>query len=271
MDVTQLISDSGISMSRLTLATAIQAALTLLVGLILIRVVLNLYDRAMNRSAKLKPLAAHIRPALKTLLGLVLALVVLDSLGVKVTSFIALLSVAAFAVSLALQNTLANIAGGIMVIVNQPYAIGDYVSIDGTEGTVAAIRLSFTKLQTIDNKEITIPNSQVSSAKLTNFNRLGRRRIDLTFTASYDAPTKDVYAALKDAMARYSQILDDPAPETHVSEYSESSISYLARFWVKSEDYWTVYFGVIESVRDTFAAHNVEMSYNHMNVHMMKN
>ena len=270
MDVSSLISESGISIGALTLTAVLQALLTLIVGLVLIRILLNLTDRAFDRSEKLKPLKKHIRPIVKAALGIVLALVVLDSLGVKVTSFIALLSVAGLAVSLALQNTLANIAGGIMIVTAQPYGIGDYVSIGGTEGTVDTIRLSHTKLRTPDNKEIQIPNSTVASAIVTNFNRLGRRRMDLTFTASYDAPTEDVYAALREAMARFPQILADPAPEVHLKDYGASSIEYLARMWVPSADYWAVYWGVIEAVRETFAAQGVEMTYDHLNVHMEK-
>ncbi len=185
-----------------------------------------------------------------------------------VTSFIALPSVAGLAVSLALQNTLANIAGGIMIITTQPYSLGDYVSIGGTEGTVDMIRLSSTKLVTLDNKQITIPNSTVASATVTNFNRLGRRRIDLTFTASYDAPTEEVYAALREAMGRFPQLTS--APEVHLADYGASSIAYLARMWVKAEDYWTVYWGVMEAVRETFAAHRVEMTSDHLNVHLDK-
>lgn len=268
MDISSLISDSGVSIGTLTLAAALKAAVSLIVGLIVLRVVLSLFDRAFDRSAKLSPFKKHVRPIVKTLLIIVLALVVLDSLGVQITSFIALLSVAGLAVSLALQNTLSNIAGGIMIITSQPYGIGDFVNIGGTEGTVDMIRLAHTKLITPDNKEIQIPNSTVAGAVVTNYNRLGRRRLDLTFTASYNAATEDVYAALKDAMARFPQILSVPAPEVHVSDYGASSISYLARFWTASADYWTVYWGVIEAVRETFAAHDVEMTYDHLNVHL---
>ena len=266
MDVSALLSDSGLSVGQVTLTAGIRALVTLAVGLAVIRVVLSLLDRGFAHSDKLSPLKKHIRPAVKTVLGIVLALVVLDSLGVKVTSFIALLSVAGLAVSLALQNTLANIAGGIMILTTQPYTLGDYVSVGGTEGTVDLIRLSSTKLVTPDNKQITIPNSTIAAATIVNFNRLGRRRIDLTFTASYDAPTQDVYAALRDAMARFAQV---SAPEVHISEYGASSISYLARMWVSASDYWTVYWGVLEAARETFAAHGVEMTYDHLNVHMM--
>ena len=269
MDLSALLRDSGVTVGTLTLAAALKALLLLVAGIVLIRVVLVLFDRAFDRSEKLAPLKRHIRPIVKALLGIVLALIVLDSLGVQVTSFIALLSVAGLAVSLALQNTLANIAGGIMILTTQPYGLGDYVSIGGTEGTVDLIRLSSTKLVTLDNKQITIPNSTVAGATITNFNRLGRRRIDLTFSASYDAPTAEVYAALRDAMERFSQMTVGPG-EVHLSDYGASSISYLARLWVRSGDYWTVYWGMLEAVRETFAEHGIEMTYDHLNVHLEK-
>ena len=270
MDISSLISDSGVSIGTLTLAAGVKALATLVVGLILIKVLLSLLDRAFDRSETLSPLKRHIHPIVKTLLSVILALVVLGSLGVQVTSFIALLSVAGLAVSLALQNTLSNIAGGIMILTARPFGIGDYVSIGGTEGTVDLIRLAHTKLRTLDNKEVQIPNSTVAASIITNFNRIGTRRLDLTFTASYDAPTEEVYAALRDAMARFPQILGSPAPEVHLTEYGASSIGYVARCWVSAADYWAVYFGVIEAVRETFAAHNVEMTYDHLNVHVAK-
>lgn len=267
MDISSLISDSGLTVGTLTLAVVLKAVAILVVGIILIRVLLSLFDRAFDRSEKLAPLKKHIRPIVKTLFAVILVLVVLDSLGVQVTSFIALLSVAGLAISLALQNTLANIAGGIMIITTQPYSVGDYVAIGGTEGTVDLIRLSSTKLVTLDNKQVTIPNSTVAGATIVNFNRLGRRRIDLTFTASYDAPTEKVYKALREAMEPYP--LTAPG-EVHLSEYGANNISYLARMWVKADDYWTVYWGVMESVRETFAANGVEMTYDHLNVHMVQ-
>ena len=269
-DVNEIISEAGVSVDALTLTSALQAVGTLIVGMIVIRVLLSLVDRAFQKSDRLRPLRLHVLQLCKVGLWLILILVLLDGLGVKVTSFIALLSVAGLAVSLALQNTLSNIAGGIMILTSQPFSLGDYVSIDGMEGSVVAIGLSHCKFTTPDNKEIQVPNSQIASAKITNFNRLGRRRLDLTFTASYDAPTEEVYAALRDAMARFPQILTDPAPEVHLSDYGASSISYLARMWVLSGDYWTVNWGVIEAVRETFAAHSVEMSYDHLNLHLIK-
>lgn len=268
MDVHDLVSDFSVDFGKLTLETVLRGVLIFVLGAVFIRILLMMISRAVSRSKTLAPLKAQIHLTARVLLTILLVLVVLGSLGVEVTSLVALLSVAGLAVSLALQNTLSNIAGGLMLLTSRPYVLGDYVSIDGTDGTVSSIGLSHCKFTTLDNKEIQIPNSQIAAAKITNFNRLGRRRIDLTFTASYSAPTEDVYDALREAMERFPQLLQ--APETHLSEYGASSISYIARMWVRPADYWTVYWGVMEAVRETFAAHGVEMTYDHLNVHMEK-
>ena len=270
MDVQSLLSDAGLSVGALTFNIILRALLIFLVGLVFIRVLLSLLDRAVGRSKSLANLRTQIHSTVNVLLVVLLIFVVLDSIGVKITSFVALLSVAGLAVSLALQNALSNVAGGIMLLTAQPFAIGDYVQVDGVEGTVEMMGISFCKLTTIDNKQIQIPNSQIAATKIINFNRLGRRRVDLTFTASYDSPTQAVKDAIRSAMSAFPQILRDPAPEVYLAEYGASSISYLARMWVKADDYWTVYFGMLEQVRESYAEKGVQMSYEHVNVHMVK-
>ncbi len=247
-----------------------QAALLLAGGLVLIHILLSLLRRLLSRSKRLGALSAYLQSCVKVVLYLVLALVVLDSLGVKMTSFVALLSVAGLAVSLSLQNTLSNVAGGVTLLVTRPFTVGDYVSCEGIEGTVRAVDLAYTTFVTSDNKEIFVPNSQIVSARLVNYNALGRRRVDLAYSASYDAPTETVRAALLDAARAFPQILADPAASVVISEYGASSIVYKLRVWTAADDYWDVYFGLQEKVRDCFAAHGVEMTYDHLNVHMIR-
>lgn len=244
--------------------------LLLALGVVLIRAVLRLCDRVFDRSERLAPFRAYLRSTLRVVLYILLTLAILGSVGVEITSFVALLSVAGLAVSLSLQNTLSNVAGGIMLLVSKPFIVGDYVACDGIEGTVRAVDLAYTTFTTIDNKEIFVPNSQIVSAKIVNYNTLGRRRVDLTYTASYDASTAAVRAAILEAAASFPQILSDPAPAVVISDYGASSIAYLTKLWVEAADYWTVYYGMNERVRETFAAHDVEMTYNHLNVHMIQ-
>lgn len=270
MDVTTLISDAGISFGALTLGAALRALAILIVGFFAVKLILKALKKALDRATAVASLSGYILSTAKALLYVLLVLVVLGSLGVEVTSFVALLSVAGIAVSLALQNTLSNTAGGMMVLISKPFVVGDYIAVDGVEGTVKAIGLSYCTVVTVDNKEVFIPNAQISATKVTNFNCLGKRRVDLTFTASYDAPTATVKAAINDAMAQFPQILSDPAPVVYLSDYGASSISYITRMWVNAADYWDVYFGMLEAVRETFAAAHIEMTYDHLNVHMMQ-
>ena len=183
---------------------------------------------------------------------------------------IALFSVAGLAVSLALQNTLSNLAGGVMLLVTKPFEVGDFVETNGVSGTVEAIGLAYSKLATVDNKEIFIPNSEISSAKIINYTRLGTRRVDLTFSASYDAPTQTVKKAINEVLAQFPQIMQEPAPVIFLSNYGASSIEYVVRVWTAGADYWDVYFGVMEGVRESFRRNGVEMTYDHLNVHVVE-
>ena len=171
---------------------------------------------------------------------------------------------------MALQNTLSNLAGGIMILVSKPFEVGDYVEADGVGGTVISIGLAYSTLATVDNKEIFIPNSQVAAAKIINYTKLGKRRVELTFSASYDAPTETVKQALGEVLAQFPQILEDPAPSIWISKYGASSIEYVVRVWTAAGDYWDVYYGVMEGVRPAFQRHGIQMTYDHLNVHLLE-
>lgn len=271
MDTAELVSGvvDGLSFKTLDLATVLRAVIVVLVGVIVIRMLLKIVDRSLERSKSVSSIRGYIRSVAKVGLWFLLGLIVADCIGLPVTSLIALLSVAGLAVSLALQNTLANLAGGIMLLVSKPFEVGDYVEADGVNGTVNAIGLSYSTLVTPDNKEIFIPNSQIAEAKIINYNRLGKRRVEMTFNAAYDTDTETVRTAIQEVLSQYPQILDEPEPAVWVSKYGSSSIEYVVRAWVASEDYWDVYYGVIEGVRPAFARHGVEMTYDHLNVHMV--
>ena len=262
---------AGVSFGALTFSGVLHALLVLVVGLIVVRIIMNMVDKMLEKSEKLADLKVYIRSAVKVLLWFLLALMVADSLGFDVTSLIALLSVAGLAVSLALQNTLSNLAGGIMVLLSKPFEVGDFIESEGISGTVAGVDLAYTTIVTVDNKEVFVPNSHISAAKIVNYNRLGKRRVDLNFTASYNAPTATVKKAIKEVVDAQGQlILTDPAPVILLTEYQASSIQYTVRVWVNAADYWTVNGNINEGVRESFKRHGVEMTYDHVNVHLVK-
>ncbi|MCI8913335.1 MAG: mechanosensitive ion channel family protein [Lawsonibacter sp.] len=261
---------TAVGAKDLTLWGLLRVAVIVLAGWLIIKLLMRTADRLLDRSKALAPVKMYIRSALRVFLWFLLALMLAGTLGVEVTSIIAMLSVVGLAVSLALQNTLGNLAGGLVLLVAKPFVVGDYVEADGINGTIAAIDLAYTTFITPDNKKIFVPNSQLSATKITNYNTLGRRRMDVKFTASYDAPTAQVRTAIEAALSAVPGVLDDPAPVIYVSEYQASSIEYLTRLWTESGDYWDVYYALLEGVRESFARHGVEMTYDHLNVHIVE-
>ena len=269
MDINAIIS--GITVGAVTFNGILKGLLLILIGMLVIRVAMRIVDGALDKADRLHSLRVYIRSVIKVLLYFVLVLIVAPSFGVNVTSLIALLSVAGLAVSLALQNTLSNLAGGIMVLLSKPFEVGDYIESEGISGTVSGVDLAYTAIVTPDNKEVFVPNSHISAAKIINYNRLGKRRVDLNFTASYEAPTATVKTAIREVVdAQGDLILSDPAPVILLSDYQASSIQYTVRVWVDAADYWTVNGSIKEGVRESFERHGVEMTYDHLNVHLVE-
>lgn len=268
MDFNAILAE--VSVGKITVEGVLRAILLVVIGIVMIRIVMKIVDRALEKSKSLADLRVYIRSVVNVLLWFVLVLIVAPSLGVDVTSLVALLSVAGLAVSLALQNTLSNLAGGIMVLLSKPFVVGDYIESEGISGTVSGVDLAYTAVITLDNKEVFVPNSHISAAKIINYNRLGKRRVELKFTASYDAPTKTVKQAIQEVLDAQTKILPEPTPAIWLDEYQASSIQYVVRVWTNAADYWDVYYAIQEGVRESFARNNVEMTYDHLNVHLVE-
>jgi small conductance mechanosensitive channel len=241
----------------------------LIVGVVVIRIVMTIVNKALAKSKMEKAAAGLIRSVLRTVLYLLLGLMAASKLGFDVTGIIALASVLTLAVSLSVQDLLTNLIGGFTLLYTKPFRSGDFVEIAGLCGTVEEIGMTYTKLITPDNKVVSIPDRSVVAADITNFSATGTRRVDLSVSASYDAPTKKVLTALLEA-AKVEGVMADPAPFAAVDKYGDSAISYVLRVWCKQEDYWTVYFTVNEKIRQSFADNGVAMTYAHLNVHLDK-
>ena len=259
----------ALGLKELTVGSLVRVALMVLVGFIVIRILMRIVDRLLDRAKSVEDVRVYIRSAIHIFLWFLLALVVAGSLGADLSSVIAMLSVIGLAVSLALQNTLSNLAGGLMILVTKPFTVGDYIDAEGTAGTVTEIGLAYTKLSTPDSKRISVPNSQMSSAKIVNYTNEAGRRVDLYFSASYDAPTQTVRSAILEAVDAIPAVRREPAPVVWINAYQDSAIQYVVRAWTSTEDYWDVYNRLMEEVRESFARHGVEMTYNHLNVHLL--
>ena len=245
----------------------ISAGLILAVGIFLIRLVTKLVRKALLRSRLERAAHSMIISVVRIGLYLLLLINVAASLGIDITGVVALASVLTLAVSLALQNMLANVMGGFTILTTHPFHSGDFVDIGGESGTVEEISMTYTRLATPDNKIISIPNNTVIASQITNYSVAGKRRVDISISAAYSMAAQDVIDALIQA-GSVEKVLPDPAPFAAVSGYGESAIDYTLRLWVKSEDYWDVFFQVNQRIQQVFAENHIEMSYPHVNVHL---
>lgn len=245
------------------------ALITLVAGILVIKAVMRLLTGALEKSKLEKAAYSLILSLAKVGLYLLLGLSLATSFGIDVTGVVALASVLTLAVSLALQNMLTNVLGGFTLLTTHPFHSGDYVDIGGQSGTVTQIDMSYTRLVTVDNKVVCIPNSTVLASEVVNYSANDTRRAEIQVSAGYDAPTQKVIDALVLA-ATVDNALLEPAPFAAVDSYGDNAINYILRFWTKTEDYWDVYFKVNQRIKDVFDEQGIPMTYPHLNVHFDK-
>lgn len=243
--------------------------LILVIGVLVIRVIMRLITAALEKSHLEKAAHSLILSLARAAMYVLLFLIAASQMGIDVSSIVALASVLTLALSLALQNMVSNLIGGFVILYTHPFHSGDYVEIAGQGGTVKEISMTYTVLATPDNRIISIPNSAVAAAQVVNYSSADSRRIELTVTASYDAPTQKVLDALVLAGTVDNALLN-PAPSAVIVSYDDSAIRYSLRIWVKPGDYWDVYFQVNQRIKDVFDQQGIEMTYPHLNVHLEK-
>ena len=258
----------GLNIGSLSLGNLISALITLLICILAIRLVMRVMRPLITRSRLSESLSNFILKALKVALEFVAILIVADSLGINVTALLAVFSLFGLALSLSVQNCLSNLMSGITILLTKPFEDGDFIEA-GVSGTVKDIGLIYTQIQTVDNKLIYVPNSELSASKVINYSKEQNRRVDLTFGADYACPIEDVKAALRTAVSRVDGVLPEPEPFVRVAEYAASNINYVVRVWCRNADYWNVYFDLLEAVARAFDEAGVSMSYEHVNVHVL--
>mgnify|MGYP005819057465 CR=1 FL=1 len=259
-----------IGIAGFTVEKLFTAVIAAVICLLLIKILLKLVDRTLRRVHLDDTLKKLIRGGLKGLLLFLGVIVVLGCLDIPVTSLVAVLSVAGLALSLAVQNFLSNVAGGLQLLVSQPFKVGDYVEAGGCSGTVVELGVFYTKLNSVDNKLVQLPNSSIVAQNIINYSSEERRRVELKVTASYDAPTEQVKAVLARLVEEHPLTMSEPEPLIHVNSYGDSAIEYIVRIWCKNEDYWTIYFDLMDRIKPAFDQAGIEMTYPHLNVHMME-
>ena len=254
----------------LTPTKALYGVLLFLGCMAVMKVILSLIDRTMTRLKVEPTVHKFTRSCLKVLLWIFTGLVVASYLEFPINSLVTVLGVIGVALSLSLQGSLSNLAGGIMVMVSRPFAVGDYVEAGSVSGTVIEIGLVYTRLKTIDNKIIFIPNGEISGERIINYNKQEQRRVDLTFTVSYDADPERVKEIMRQVIGAHPKALFTPEPFVRTTSLGESSVGYTLRVWCATQDYWDLYYDLLEQIRAAFDREGIELTYNHLNVHIMK-
>ena len=250
-------------------STLVYAMLLLVGGILLVRILMWTVTRLLNRTKLDGSLHRFIKSVIRFILYFVVLVSVVSFLGLDVTSFIALLSVFTLAITLSVQTVLSNVAGGIMLMGTKPFKKGDYVAIDGEEGTIDEIGMFYTRFHTMDNRSILMPNSKLSAVTIENFSALGQRRLELVVSASYTSDPPLVMQALHKAILRCDP-LEGKEQIAEIREFGDSAISYHVCAWIPASRFIATRYALRRYVWEEFKAAGVEMTYPHVNVHMQK-
>ncbi len=232
-------------------------------------------SKLIRTSPKLDKLDISFRSFLasftKISLYIVLVITIAMILGVPATSFITILASCGVAVGLALQGSLSNFAGGLMILFFKPFKVGDFIEASGETGTVVEISVVYTELLTVDNKRITIPNGTLTNSTIKNYSAEELRRVDLSFSVAYNSDDQTVKNIINDVIQARPEALKDPEPFVRLSDHADSALIYTVRIWCKNADYWTVYFDVLEGVKAAFDQNGISIPFKQMDVHIKNN
>jgi len=245
----------------------IMAGLVLLVGWYLIKQLVAYVQKRLEKSSLEASLNAFLTSLIKAALLIILIITVASMLGLEVTSLIAVLAAATFAIGLALQGSLANFAGGVLLLLLKPFRVGDYIEAAGYAGTVQEIQIFYTVLHSPDNKKIVIPNANLSNNSTVNYTANEIRRIDFKFGVGYGDDLQKVKEVLLGLAQEHPLIFSDPPPQVVLGEHGDSAIIFLFRVWCKTGDYWSIYFELQEKVKLRFDEVGINIPYPQMDLH----
>ncbi len=241
----------------------IGAILIWIIGSWLIKKILKQANRIMTVREYEISLQKFLTDLLSWSLKIILIITILGLLGVETTSFAAIIASAGLAIGLALQGSLANFAGGFLIMIFKPFKIGDLIEAQGEIGVVQEIEIFTTKLSSAENREIIIPNGTLSNGNITNYTTNGKLRANITIGVGYDEDIKKVKEVLLKVLTDNPKVLKEPAPAVFVSELADSSVNFTVRPWATTADYWEMYFNTIENIKLTLDKENIEIPYPH--------
>ncbi len=239
-----------------------------IIGFLLIKIVLLIVRKVFEKTKMERATSKFLRTCLKVVLWVLLLMVIFQYIGIPMTGFVAIVSAAGLAVSLALQGSLSNLANGVVIISTKPFKEGDYVSIGSVEGTVKEIKMMHTILQTTDNKEVSIPNQTVVASEIINFNKHKTRKLLIEFPVAYGTDIPKAKDLLYSLMINNDMVLLEPNPVVQLLRFDDSSIVLRTGCWCATENYWDLKFELMEQVFNEFKRENIEIPFNQMEVRL---
>jgi len=245
------------------------AILTLVFGLWAIKIVSNVFTKGMEKSKVELSLQKFLTSLVSILLKVLLLISVASMVGIATTSFVAILGAAGLAIGLALQGTLANFAGGVLILFFKPYKIGDFIDAQGISGTVKEIQVFNTVLTTPDNKTIVVPNGVMSNGIITNMSTQPTRRVDMSFGIGYGDDIQKAKDVLRKLIESDERILKTPEPLVAVSQLADSSVNFAVRVWCNTGDYWGIFYDMQERVKIAFDKENLSIPFPQQDVHIV--
>ncbi len=260
--------DKGIELLWEVVPDFLLAIVALLIGLWIIKVLVKSTEKAMEKGNVDVSLRKFFRSLLNIGLKVLLLISVASMIGIATTSFIAIIGAAGLAVGLALQGSLSNFAGGVLILLFKPFKVGDFIETQGHLGTVHELQVFNTILKTPDNKTIIIPNGAVSNGSIINFSVEETRRVDMTFGIGYEDDIKKAKNLLMNLLEKDPRVFKDPAPQVLLNELADSSVNFAVRAWVKAPDYWNLFFDLQEKVKLAFDENKISIPYPQHDVHL---
>ncbi|MCR5515095.1 MAG: mechanosensitive ion channel family protein [Lachnospira sp.] len=251
--------------------TLVLAIVIWIIGKKIIKAVGKFLRKVLDRGKLDEGVKTFVLSAARVLLYIFLFIIVVDTLGFQTTSLITLLGTGALAIGMSLQGSLSNFAGGVLILIFKPFTIGDYIVVQNSEGSVVSIGILYTKLRTVDNKVIMLPNGTLSNSNITNVGAENLRRLDIEVGISYEADIKDAKRVLSEIIAKRKNILTSAGkePRVIVKSLDDSCVTLETRTWLKTEDYWDTKFELLEEYKEELEKNNISIPYNQMDVHII--
>jgi len=259
---------SFLSVNFISFATKLLLAIiAFLIGSSVIKRGVAIVDKTLDKKKVDPMIHSFSHSCLNALCYVVLFIITISILGVEMTSLVAILGAATLAIGFALQGSLANFAGGFLIVLFKPFEVGDFVEASGYTGSVDAVQIFYTVINTVDNRKIIIPNGELSNHSIVNYTRNNVRRVDIDFGISYGNDYKKVIDLLKGIADSQEKIMKEPGVQIRLKEFADSSVNITYRAWVKTTDYWDVYFDTMEMAKDTFDREGIEIPFPQLDVH----